>query len=142
MTRIGWLLLLPCACAAPRSASDTITAELLTPYATALAAGDVDEARLRFTTPGYQREVSAVLYAAGQARNRDEVGAGLELRLSPDMPVPVREPGRPELLRVTVTWAGADGELTAVLDLVDGPPWRIERSWVWPADGLATPRVF
>ena len=125
-----------------RASDAAITRELLVPYADALSRGQYEGAWETYTTPGYRRSTGLIAYQAGQSRNRDEFGAQVRITLLPDEPVPVEEPGRPPMLRVSARYEGEEGSAVIMLDLVDGPPWRIERTWVWPDDRLGTERVF
>lgn len=131
-----------CASAPGRDSQATVTRELIVPYLAALDAGDVEVAWRDFTTDGYKRATSLIAYEAGQARNVDELGAHPRAVLLADAPVPLTEPGHPPMLRFTARWEGERSNVTVVLDVVDLPPWRIERTWVWPDDRLGTERVF
>lgn len=119
-----------------------IERELVAPYVAALNAGDTERAWREFTTPGYRASNGEIAYAAAQARNQDEYGRPVHVTLLPDEPAPLAEPGLPPMLRVTVRWEGPKRSAAVVLDLVDGPPWRIERTWAWPEEGLGTERVY
>ncbi len=142
----GWrtgLGLLAAACSAgpPRTDPRIIERELLDPYVAALNAGDTERAWRDFTTDGFKASANLIVFEAAQSRNRDQYGTPLKPKLLPDAPIPLSEPGHPPMLRVTARWAGPDGSGLVLLDLVDGPPWRIERTWTAPEDGLATERV-
>jgi hypothetical protein len=131
-----------CGLGASRAAPAVIDRELLAPYVAALNAGDTERAWRDFTTDGYRASTNLIAFEAGQARNRDELGASVHVTLLPDDPAPLAEPGHPAMLRVTARWEGTDATSVVVLDLVDGPPWRIERTWAWPESGLGPERVY
>lgn len=134
----GWA----CGLGAPRSAIAVVDRELLTPYVDALNHGEAERAWHDFTTDGYRASTNLIVFEAGQARNRDELGRTLRVTLLPDDPVPLVEPGHPPMLRVTARWEGDNGASVVVLDLVDGPPWRLERTWSWPESASGTERVY
>lgn len=131
-----------CGLGASRGSPSVIDRELIAPYVAALNAGDTERAWRDFTTDGYRASTNLIVFEAAQARNRDEYGVSVRATVLPDEPVPVVEPGHPPMLRVTVRWEGTEETSVVVLDLVDGPPWRIERTWTWPESGLGTERVF
>lgn len=131
-----------CGVGGGRTSRSTVERELLVPYVDTLNAGDVDGAWRTYTSDGYRGAHSLIRFEAGQARNRDEYGARLQASLLPDEPIPLAEPGHPPMWRFTARWEGERASGTVVLDLVDGPPWRIERTWMWPDDGLGSERVY
>lgn len=113
------------------------------PYAARLRVEDFVGARLHHTSADYQASVDEVVYLAGQARNRDELGGLRSIELTAEPLQHLTDDDGDAFVRAFVTWKGERGQAEVALDLVpDGEGWRIERTWAWPPDAAGVERVF
>ncbi|MCB9681129.1 MAG: hypothetical protein H6733_06615 [Alphaproteobacteria bacterium] len=120
-----------------------IRTTLLDPYVGHLRQGDTTAAWTCCTTPAFRDDTPEIVFLAGQARNRDELGTVRDLRLADDPLEHHTEPGRGAFVRAVAWWEGGTGSARVVLDVVQADDgWKLDRTWTWPEHGLGTPRVW
>lgn len=122
-------------------AAAAIQAELLDPYAAALAAGDVAAMRA-LSTARRRDEVGEIVLIAAVARLRDELGDVQGLRWDGQPAEQVTAPGGRRVTRIAVDLFGPRGSVPLWVDaeaVADG--WRLDETWTRPAGGVGAPRV-
>ncbi|MCU0691072.1 MAG: hypothetical protein MUF54_06700 [Polyangiaceae bacterium] len=100
-----------------REVVPTIQQQLLTPYASALAAGQFERAYETFTTESYRSKVDRTAYLRGQLANQDAYGEPRALVIQGCNDT--KEPGRGWFTMCNVRYEGTKGEAPLSLEIVE-----------------------